>query len=517
MSELVLSNNCFFFSELGPETALAIAAFQLLTAPLPSTEIEESTKPIKSTQQYKFTNTEYTDYTNSQTPNYEYSSDRINTGRPRYSETPTYLPEIETPRIGSTDYETPNPTSFEVFPTKETKTGISTLTTDYDTPRLSTYESPKPTYSFPSRNTPSGFSLPPTDDDERSTRISIIETTEQTISIPSKGPRRFSYSTISDENRTPATETTRQLSTNSNSKGFRRPSLSTVLDESGISTIESTRQTYTNPTSKGFRRPTISTIVDETEAATIEPTKQSYTNQNPKSRGFRRPSITTTLDETETPTIESTKQTYINLSPTSRGSRRPTIYTILEETEIPTIESTKETYTNQSPISRGFKRPSISTILDETETPTVETIKQTTNQSFKGSKRFNISTLPEETPSDVSLFDIKDSKTVTEEYFETTRTYDISTSSTPRSTSTVIPPRSTSSGFRSRQRFSSPNIIRPGYSGVSSIVPTEKYGTQDDYGYSTSAPVISVSIQDPSYTRDYLLESSVTKAYDGKQ
>ncbi|CAD0201141.1 unnamed protein product [Chrysodeixis includens] len=140
--------------EINSETALALAAHQLITAPLPSVQdFEDDVKPTRKTQttvEYKYTSREYSEQTDSRTPTYdEYSTPVYKTTLGSFDKT---QPDFDSTKVTSDFNVLKSPvTSTGAYRSEYTETApAQTFTSEFDAPKISTttYDVPKTT-AFP--------------------------------------------------------------------------------------------------------------------------------------------------------------------------------------------------------------------------------------------------------------------------------------------------------------------------------------------------------------------------------
>ncbi|XP_030029111.1 mucin-2 isoform X2 [Manduca sexta] len=284
--------------------------------------------------------------------------------------------------------------------------------------------------------------------------------------------------------------------------------LSTIPETPEITSTYDVPKTTTVSQSTRYSRPTgFSTVTTEYDSSristffdTASPTATNTFATNP------RPYYSTLTTEYETPTITSTYDAPRSTNTfTTKDSRELTYST--GTTDFNTRESSTDFEVPRTIATR--RRP---TTLPTNPTETVSAEITTSNINVPRSRYTST----------------QRSNTITQEYFETTRGTFADTPTEYRSrissTFTTPDPTTTVVTKRSRQRLSSPNVINTGYTGVSErvrsstpryVASTERFLTDPVEETSFSTAGYSVSSQEPSYfTREYLLESPVTKTYD---
>lgn len=418
-----------FLPEFSPETAVAIAAHQLITAPIPIiTDFEEDdVKPTRRTQttvQYKFTSREYNEYSGSETPTYD-----------SYQSTPIYkYSTIENDE--TTAYKTQS--DFE-----------STKDFDFDSNKDSDFDAPK--------TTGNRFSTTP---EYKDIDYGDLEAPKiSTYDVPKSTNFPNTANTVTNQDY-----------------------IRTTVNDYSVSDYDSPRITPTTfvPNSPSTNIPTNTATNQEYDRSTIG---QVYTNGREDFEAkllAYLPKSTATNEPTNTITQEyiSTGNTYPETS-TEYNTRNSPSY-------VPKFTAATYPNTITQDYTRTTETDSFDSTLTEVEVPKIST---------------TLSPPP------------------TENFARTTATL---TANSPR-TASSFSPRSTEAtrlrgkGFRGDVTA---NVVTAGYTGVqrgSSRFRTEKPipVPVEDSGYSTVG--YTGSSQEPSYfTREYLLESPVTKTYDGK-
>ncbi|CAH0692054.1 unnamed protein product [Spodoptera exigua] len=401
------------------ETALAIAAHQLITAPIPSIpDFEEEIKPTRKTQttvEYKYSSREYNEYTDiSQTPTYDdYQSTPIykSTLGNTFDQTTAYKNPVdfEATKV-SNDFETPKaPTTSTVFYKTDyaQTTSNEPYTSAFDAPKISTntFDVPKTT------------SFPNTVNTANTANLGFVRTNANDYSITS------AY----DSKVTPTSYSPRSSSTNFPNTATNQDFVRTTIGD-----VYNTRGDYNSKISTYLPKATATNFPTNTET------------------------VNTYLD-TSTEFVSKTSPTYV-----------------------PKFPSTDY----QNTISKEYVQSSLNTFVAPTEL---------------NAPKISSSLAP---PSPTR-------------YFERTTFADTPTDSSPRvSTATTKFSRGGSRYLPSSTDAST------GYTGVQRS-STPRYRTEKlipvpvDTGYSTVG--YTGSSQEPSYfTREYLLESPVTKTYDAE-
>ncbi|XP_028035977.1 cell wall protein DAN4-like [Bombyx mandarina] len=325
------------------------------------------------------------------------------------------------------------------------------------------------------------------------------KTTRTTQSFKYTSPQFNQFTDKTPYEEYPSTPTLRDTVSNVDFKQTTNP-------DTRITQYETTRTTdfqVTNPSINTFAGySTLSTTSDSSELTSV---------YEPKSTG----TLARANEETRTPSTNirfnvpegftsryTTGYTTTDFEPsltTSFETQRPKYVPARASTfgySTLTTENSRESTTEFETPKTGRARYRPTTTTDSSETPPgVVTVVG------RGSGRYSSTPYP----------------AITNEYLETTRgIFEDPTDFTSPKVSTFASPIPT--GFTSRQRISSPSVVNAGYTGVSprsssrSPGSSEKYGTEN-YGYSTVT--YSPASREPSFfTRDYLLESPVTKTYD---
>ncbi|XP_047029941.1 mucin-5AC-like [Helicoverpa zea] len=417
--------------EISPETALAIAAHQLITAPIPSIpDFEEDVKPTRKTQttvEYKYTSREYNEYTDiSRTPTYDdYQS------TPIYKNTAGSFDQTTVYR-NPTDFDsTKVVTDFEAPKSPTTSTAI--YKTDYaqttsDEPYNTAFDAPK--ISTTTYNVPKSTTYPNTVNTANTANLDFIRTNPNDYTFTSE----FDNTKVTPSSFSPRSPTTNFANTATNQE-FIRTTLGDAYD---------TRSDFDSKISTYLPKATATNFPTNTV-----PQEYIRTTGN-------------TFPETSTEFVSKTSPTYVPKFPTSDY---------------------------QNTINQEYVR----TTLNSYETPT----------ELTGPKIST--TLAPATPT---------------RYFERTTFADTPTENSPRISSTFVPKSTATTQFsrnRSRYSLASTSIAPTGFTSRSS---TPRYRTEklipvpvENTGYSTVG--YSGSSSEPSYfTREYLLESPVTKTYD---
>ncbi|KAJ8731126.1 hypothetical protein PYW07_004290 [Mythimna separata] len=438
--------------DFSAETALAIAAHKLITAPIPSIpDFEDDVEPTRKTQttvEYKYTSREYNTYTDiSRTPTYDdYQSTPVYRGTGTYEQTTAY----KNPTFDTTK------TEFNFDTTKDVDFDNTKEVTDFDTGKIAT-DLVAPKFSTTSSIYKTDYAQTSSEPFTSEFDASKISTTSYDI------PKSTAYpNTVNTAN----TANLEYIRTNPNDYSFtsayelpkaiptfspRSPSTifsNTATNEDfGRSTFGSTYDSRNNFVSKNAYLP---------KAATNFPT-------NTVPSEFTRTTANTYLD-TSTELASKTSPTYVPKFPTTDFQN-----TINQEFGRTTLNSYDNTQTE-------LNAPKISSTVAPTPT----------------------------------------------RYFERTTFVDTPTENSPR-ISTVFEPKSTATTKFSRggSRFSAASTepAPTGYTGVQRS-STSRYRTEklipvpvENTGYSTVS--YTGPSQEPSYfTREYLLESPVTKTYD---
>ncbi|CAB3261784.1 unnamed protein product [Arctia plantaginis] len=413
--------------DISPETAVAIAAHQLITAPIPSlTDSEDDdikpTRNIQTTVEYKYTSREYNEYTNtdSKTPSYEddqstpiYKTKILGNDETTMYKTQNDFDSTKDYNFDSTrasDFDIPKTSSQKYITTPEYKTIDyihttlgNTYAVDIDSAKISTYDVPKAT------NSPITVSTISNQDYGRSTTIDYNE------------PEYDSPKIIS------TTFPSKSSSTKSVANTITGQSFNTAIDDS-----------YTN------------NPIDFASSVLSYLPKSDYQSDSVTQNYVRS---TNNLPETSTEFVPRNSPSFVtNFASTTYSNRETFDDTVLEE---------------------NLPRSRISTTL---------TPPQTSRQAFE-------------------------------------RTTASQGSNSPRTASSFSPRATEATKLRNDFRSNlATNAVTIGYSGIQRgtsrfrnekliPVPVENRGYAA-IGYTRSS-------QAPSYyTREYLLESPVTKTYD---
>lgn len=424
--------------DFSPETAVAIAAHKLITAPIPSFNIfdHEEVKPTKKSQttvEYKYSSREYNEFTDSRTPSYDDQT------------TPSY--KIST--IGNdetTAYKTIDFDSTKIADLEYTKDSDydSTKVTNFDSTKVNEFNLTESTDTdAPKTDTTRYFTTP-----QYKTVDYVQSTAGNSYTVDIESPRISTYDVPKPTN-FPNTPTIQDYIRTTN----------TDFDVSEYVTSKNTpmgfvtRTPTTNPTNAGTPREYFRTTIADL-FNTPDDFDSKFSTYFGKSSATNYPTNTGTQDY-----IRSTGNTFPETS-TEYISRYSNSY-------VPQFSSTDSFSATLSEINL----PKIATSLTPPPTPS-KTFERTT------------ASLVENSPRTASSFTSRTSGT------------------------------SRLKGFRSEPTA---DIVTPGYSGAQrgsrfrnqKLIPVPV----DDSGFSTAG--YTGSSQEPSYfTREYLLESPVTKSYD---